>query len=643
MKYPIESKVIIDVTKPPYLADNTGRTDSTAALRKAFDDCLKDYIKGFKELEEKLLALYRLEGKNVYVGAEAGKVIDGKVYMTMPERAPHTRILYFPKGTYLVSDTISYSFDNLSAQQTPTFRCEMCRNIHILGEDKNSTVIRLLDNARGFGTGSLKPLISFNTAHKSDKESTNCAQMNSLEDITLNLGKGNDGAVGVLFASSNCSRIENVSIVSDSSLYGIVFDYGSEGVVDRLAIHGFDYAIRTHRTSPIVFNNVDFSKNSLGGLLSSNGALVLNGANSSQIPLLTLDESACGRYFVDRSESIINGNCDGCFIFTEGERARRDVPTPKRSTTPSDWVSVDDFGAVGDGVTDSTDAIARAMLSGKPHIIFGEGTYLISRTVRIPATVRTVDFLYCSLVPGYSLLIGEMDAAFDICEDSSETFFAENFASLDEFEGFFRMFRHSAKRDVVLSDFMTASALYFNTVGGSRVYFDNCFTHTGHYSQDACLHRDGYTPVFCRMIPIELHGQEVYARNLNIERADVELLCDSSTLVIDGYKVEGPGTLISAIGGSSVKINLFNAAWWGNKLKDNAMLISTDSQICASGGLVHSFPEDESLSLAVIDRTGEIESRQTIISESIALKGKNSLGRSVGRLLKRLTTGYRGT
>ena len=55
------------------------------------------------------------------------------------------------------------------------------------------------------------------------------------------------------------------------------------------------------------------------------------------------------------------------------------------------------------------------------------------------------------------------------------------------------------------------------------------------------LHRDGYTPVFCHVIPVELHGQRVFARNLNIEWADIELLNDNSEVVIDGYKVEGPG------------------------------------------------------------------------------------------------------
>ena len=42
MKYPICARNVLDVTKPPYNADNTGKIDCTAVLRRALDDCLKD-------------------------------------------------------------------------------------------------------------------------------------------------------------------------------------------------------------------------------------------------------------------------------------------------------------------------------------------------------------------------------------------------------------------------------------------------------------------------------------------------------------------------------------------------------------------------------------------------------------------------
>ncbi len=154
MKYPQFCNNVIDVTKPPYNADNTGKIDCTQALRRAIDDCLRGYVDSLNKLREELLTLYKEQGGNVYVGAEAGRVIDGQVYMTMPKEVPPTKFIYLPNGTYLVSDTISYTFDNLFAPQNATYTCELCRNLHLLGESKEGTIIRLADNTKGFEKGS---------------------------------------------------------------------------------------------------------------------------------------------------------------------------------------------------------------------------------------------------------------------------------------------------------------------------------------------------------------------------------------------------------------------------------------------------------------------------------------------------------
>lgn len=54
MRYPQECKNIIDVTKPPYNADSTGKEDCTQALIQAFDDVLKDYVTELEKTRKKL-------------------------------------------------------------------------------------------------------------------------------------------------------------------------------------------------------------------------------------------------------------------------------------------------------------------------------------------------------------------------------------------------------------------------------------------------------------------------------------------------------------------------------------------------------------------------------------------------------------
>jgi len=118
MKYPFETKTIIDVTKPPYNADNTGKSDCTAILRKVLDDILSRYVDGMKKMYDDLIELSDNCKEDAYIGIEGGRVQDGKVTITFPEFLPPTRIVYFPEGTYLISDTLTYTLENLKNSYT---------------------------------------------------------------------------------------------------------------------------------------------------------------------------------------------------------------------------------------------------------------------------------------------------------------------------------------------------------------------------------------------------------------------------------------------------------------------------------------------------------------------------------------------
>lgn len=169
------------------------------------------------------------------------------------------------------------------------------------------------------------------------------------------------------------------------------------------------------------------------------------------------------------------------------------------------------------------------------------------------------------------------------------------------------------------------------------MYFDNCSIFTPHYSQDVALHRDGYVPVFCRTVPVEVHGQNVYAKNLNIERADVELINDNSKVIVDGYKVEGPGILVNSKNNAYTRFNLFNAAWWGNKIEDNCLFESHDSRLELIGGNIFCYPDKEKYCLAFRIYKKAKEKRIYLKECSAKLNGLDSLGRSWGCLMKRIT------
>ena len=107
--FPSDCKAIIDVTKPPYNVDNTGKKDCTQQLCKLIDEVLGAYEKNFYDTKKKLESM---KDENALISFEIRKV-NGKSNVIFPEILPPSKIIYFPNGTYLVSDTLSYSKEEL--------------------------------------------------------------------------------------------------------------------------------------------------------------------------------------------------------------------------------------------------------------------------------------------------------------------------------------------------------------------------------------------------------------------------------------------------------------------------------------------------------------------------------------------------
>jgi len=132
----------VDVTRPPYSADKTGRTDCTKALVQALDDILVRTVEAYEATVEKMQALSDKGSRDVYLGLETARMQDGKLIVVYPEYEPPTRIVYFPKGTYLIGDTLTYSLKNLKARHYVVPYFDICRNIHFLGEDRSAGALR---------------------------------------------------------------------------------------------------------------------------------------------------------------------------------------------------------------------------------------------------------------------------------------------------------------------------------------------------------------------------------------------------------------------------------------------------------------------------------------------------------------------
>ncbi len=638
MRYPKDLKIIVDITKPPYCADNTGKTDCTEALQKAFDDIIMRSVELFDETFEKLSGSPK--GENTYLGFQS-RSCPTELNVSFSEHLPEARIIYFPKGTYLVSDTITYKTRSSRKFHGGRFNYELNRNIHFEGENREETVIKLKDNAKGFEYGNCRPVIDFLPRPEAMVEHiANNAMQNSIKDITIDCGKGNSGAVGLKFYASNTGCIRNVTVRSTDKegFAGISLLNGSCGIIKNVKIEGFLYGVLGVSTARTFFENIKLEKQTDYGMFLKGYNSVLKDIKSeNSVPTVNAESASfCYGTFINVEGTV---NCGDNYIYTRsGSKEQTVYPVTrlndsentklslnlKIEDTPdftypdvSRWVCVDEFGATGNGVTDSTKAIQKAMNSGAEVIYFSEGRYVISDEIEIPGSVKMINFCYCNMIAEGRLKTERGTGAFVISEDSDDVLFMENAYTWEYFCGMFKFVRHSAKRDLVMRDIhLQAASVYFNTVKGSKVFIENVANTTGDFTGWYLYNREGEKPVLASNTPFEFYGQKVFARYINPERADIEMINDGGECVFMAVHTEGPGTVLKTVGGGKSEIMTFSIGLGVNDPQRPVLINDNSSVSCVSGRLIGAFP------VAVEEITG---SHSSIISENeLTQRGRQS-------------------
>jgi hypothetical protein len=124
-------------------------------------------------------------------------------------------IIYFPSGTYLVSDRLDWRDKDGKWQAFMTFQ----------GQNRNNTIIKLKDKAPGYtDSGNPKAVIFtaaffWESATAGGKDWTNLGEggtafRNFIFDLTVDTGSGNPGAIGIDYLVNNVGSIRNVTIRS---------------------------------------------------------------------------------------------------------------------------------------------------------------------------------------------------------------------------------------------------------------------------------------------------------------------------------------------------------------------------------------------------------------------------------------------
>jgi hypothetical protein len=567
--FPKNAMAVVDVTKPPYNCDNTGKRDCTEALIRAMDDHMtrmrppRDAQRS--EIAQNYLVQHIVMGRQLF-----------------PTPIPTPRILYFPNGTYKVSDTICYSFDDITNYQ----HNEINRLIIIRGQSEQGVVIRLQDNCHGFGPGANKPVFSNMRGTQS-----NISMANYFENITIDSGIGNEGASGLRFFSNNSGAARNVTIrsgdpdkkgsvglqcdrfnLSGSFLKNITvdgFDYGVQVLANRMYTVFEHIHLRNQRIAGFL---VDENPVSIRGLRSENqvpalkmtgqaGHVVLidstlrknlsknrsNRSGSGFVPAIEHDHgvlfarnvktegygAAIGRFgnMVLTEPTIEEYSSHGVFsIFDQKEKKSLNLPIEETPEVPweqdmDQWANVNDFGAKGDGKTDDTRSIQEAINSGKKVVYFQPGQYLINGQISVPKTVQRVNFMFCNLISGADLSKSN-NGTLIINEDAETPLIIEDLFAFTQFRGQHYFIEHACKRTLILSDLHVQSAgIYFNSVSGGKVYIEN----------NACRR-----PIE-NLNSFKFYGQKVWTRQLNPESSNPQVINEGSLLWVMGFKTEGNG------------------------------------------------------------------------------------------------------
>lgn len=236
--------------------------------------------------------------------------------------------------------------------------------------------------------------------------------------------------------------------------------------------------------------------------------------------------------------------------------------TPQKLWTSvmSQWSSPNDFGAVGDGVTDDTAAVQAAFSDPATRIVFfPSAQYRITSTIDIPAHVDRVHGMFTSLSgrPGGSY--------FKIAQNEATPLVVDDFYSVVDA----RMVDHAEPRTLVL-DTIRSTNLYSNTDDAPQRgdLFVNNVNAYGKTEASRAV------------------DQNVYARFINTEYKGGAnfLVGDGGVMWVLGYKVEGgtinfdveAGGALEVLGGTA---NQFGQSTFDDGASQDIVVTSNDGNL----------------------------------------------------------------
>ncbi|MBC7923248.1 MAG: RICIN domain-containing protein [Ferruginibacter sp.] len=497
-----------------------------------------------------------------------------------------TKALYLPNGIYLVSNRL----DGKNTQGAWT------GGMRIYGQNQYNTIIRLKDNAAGYANAAApRAVISTNSYQFSQGSGRdhlglgegNEAYRNYLENLTVETGSGNRGAIGIDYLANNTGAIRNVTIRGGGETgLSMMRKWPGPCLISNLTVVGFNYGIRVqHPEYGITFEHLTLSQQVTAGIRNDGNVLSIRKLKSTNSVPAIMSTNNLGLITIVEGEfsggsSLVSaidnrGSLFARNVVTSGYRSAitnngtavvgmnvteyvshpvqgpsgvagkslglevRNTPDYK-DNAPENWANVLQYGAKRDDWENDLTGIQAAINSGKPVIYFPPGNYLASGTIVVKSTVRKIIGFGITLAPTWAAFpdANNPKPLFRIEGGSGEPIIIENMSmgklhDRSPQPGLIGC-ENTSSRPLVLKDITTSEHKYlYRTLPGAGPLF----------MENICSEKSYFGP-----------GQEVWARQLNPEGANVKVINDGGKLWILGIKTEGHNTVIETKKGGQTEL-----------------------------------------------------------------------------------------
>ncbi len=490
--------------------------------------------------------------------------------------------VYLPPGTYLVTKPLPMG----------------AKRKAIIGAGKGQTIIRLAPNSPGFGDAQ-NPQIFIDGLGKQFQAQNFWL---FIRHLTIEIGAGNPGAVGLAFHSNNSGMVMDVAIKAMTPTTGHtgleLSRWPGPFMVKHVEVDGFDYGIRsTPNQYGVTLENIHVSNSRIAGVLNNGNTLTFRNLTIDNVPAGVISRQSTG--FTVITDANITGNGKTAVSREGGHMFLRRVSTtgfdesvrsgsvaetaatidewlshPVKYVFPAETHSMDlpvnempemPFVAPGDpslyllydrnGDNDITAEFQGAIDAGYEHIYIMPsynkyGLDVTNWQTSAPIILRNnIKHIMGMGVAWMRLRPGANEPAFIVENSNQDTILVELLYS-DYLSNYAFMFEHRQPNILAMRG---GDGSYRNTVAGTR-YFTESTAGT------QIVVKDG----------------EVWCRDNNSEfRDSTHILADNSTIWLLGHKTERDNLFYDLRNGS--QLELLGGFFYGNTNHYDLPMVTLDS------------------------------------------------------------------